>query len=154
MKMWSMWCRALVGAWLVALGASLELYDQLPADEVYYQDENDIDTGPSGNSLPSISDVMMRRLLKAWPMQRFADVTNGVHSIPMEGGPGGLEHPQLAFTEPKAFKASVYKRLSEVYRAPASGLARPQQKWKIKKGKALGSQMVCYFKLCAFRSPQ
>ncbi|XP_049873434.1 uncharacterized protein LOC126371981 [Pectinophora gossypiella] len=57
-------------------------------------------------------------------------------------------------------KDGVVKRLTNVLRGSGTNIGfkgmdyyRPQQKWKIKKGKALGSQMVCYFKLCAFRSP-
>ncbi|KAL0883483.1 hypothetical protein ABMA27_016851 [Loxostege sticticalis] len=160
--MWSVWWRAMVGALLVALGASLELYDTLPAtDDLLYQDL-DKDTGPSDKMpLPRVNDVVMRKLFKALQMQRLGAVRipnrphpQYPHPLPLEEVDQQVDHAP----DSKLFKSSVFKRLAEVFGSSnpaqrALDAARLQQKWKIKKGKSLGSQMVCYFKLCAFRSP-
>ncbi|KAL4707969.1 hypothetical protein ACJJTC_010585 [Scirpophaga incertulas] len=154
------WCRALLSLLLVALGAALEQYDELPAlDDVVFEDDNDIDTGPpiAEKPLPLhlTKDVMLYRILKALQLQdapRYQPASSA-------NGPQYDENERRKGIESYAAKASVFKRFSGVYgsmnlayRTPAS-VRRPQQKWKIKKGKVIGSQMVCYFKLCAFRSP-
>ncbi|XP_031765972.1 uncharacterized protein LOC116413098 [Galleria mellonella] len=149
---------------LVALGAAVEVYDEpTPGDvdiDMAYQEDNDIDTGPIVEKLhdrPLISakDVLMYQLLRElqgrdarsrllyrtnWHKDKNA-VSQG-RNVPISLSNKDPVHKRLT---------SILGRFSEENKNPES--TRPQQKWKIKKGKAIGSQMVCYFKLCAFRSP-
>ncbi|KAM3962690.1 uncharacterized protein ACR2FA_003320 [Aphomia sociella] len=150
---------------LVALGAAVEVYDEpSPAEldmDVAYQEDNDIDTGPTierlrERQLPSMNDVLLYRLVKELQARdaraRLLYRTNGREVE------NAVNHAQRTVYSPINIKDSIHKRLSGTAlsfrgnnKTPES--IRPQQKWKIKKGKAIGSQMVCYFKLCAFRSP-
>ncbi|KAI5639114.1 hypothetical protein NE865_08314 [Phthorimaea operculella] len=162
-----------VALWaLLATAATLELYDEVPpeANPPSYQDENFIDTGGAvkyentetnkngGPSLALAKDVLLYRLIQSlhkdplhaskyrsdWQPEKYEQHHHNVIRS---------THPSEDFS-----KDAMVKRLTHAFRGERSlGFRsldqmysyRPQQKWKTKKG----SQMVCYFKLCAFRSP-
>ncbi|XP_060803407.1 uncharacterized protein LOC132902436 [Amyelois transitella] len=128
---------------LVSMGAAVELYDVRPedVDDLAYQEVNDIDTGAFRADTPDriVEDVMLSRILDA--ISRDQLTTKLKSNYP---------EPRMLEQQFTPDMKAVFKRFPAALRSQP---IRPQQKWKIKKGKALGSQMVCYFKLCAFRSP-
>ncbi|XP_063536169.1 uncharacterized protein LOC134745954 [Cydia strobilella] len=135
-----MMCHSRLGAvWvLLATAAAVELYELAPEfdNDLMYQDVNDIDKGPlrhlhaDDTETTRLNDLLLFRLIKH---RRGLRTEHRMH----KDAPTG-EIPMLA-------GSNMAKRFF-------SGL-RSQQRWKSKKGKVIGSQMVCYFKLCAFRNP-
>ncbi|XP_063383609.1 uncharacterized protein LOC134669923 [Cydia fagiglandana] len=137
-----MMCHSRLGAvWvLLAAAAAVDLYEMSPEfdNELMYQDVNDIDTGPPlRHLLPDdtettrLNDLLLFRLIKSHLRGSRTE-----HRMQKDAPTGDI--PMLG-------DSNVAKRFF-------LGV-RPQQRWKSKKGKVIGSQMVCYFKLCAFRNP-
>ncbi|XP_063624493.1 uncharacterized protein LOC134796329 [Cydia splendana] len=138
-----MMCHSRLGAvWvLLAAAAAVDLYELPPEfnNELMYQDANDIDTdtGPLRHLLPDdtettrLNDLLLFRLIKSH--LRGLRTEHRMHKDAPTGDIPMLGDSNMA----KRFFLGV----------------RPQQRWKSKKGKVIGSQMVCYFKLCAFRNP-
>ncbi|XP_053610027.1 uncharacterized protein LOC128675004 [Plodia interpunctella] len=128
---------------LVSLGAAVEVFDAA-ADPTAAQDNNiDSDLFRESDALMQnvfTFDQIVNRLLEG-----FAREQDNM----MPHYKSNRIDFQVASNFPIEYK-EVMKRLPSALRSQP---VRPQQKWKIKKGKALGTQMVCYFKLCAFRSP-
>ncbi|XP_047991331.1 uncharacterized protein LOC125230266 isoform X2 [Leguminivora glycinivorella] len=138
-----MMCHSRLGAvWvLLAAAAAVELYDFSPEvdSEIMYQDTNDIDTGPLRPLHPDdtdttrLNELLLFKLIKSHLRGLRTD-----HRMHKDAPTGDI--PMLGDSN-----SNLVKRFfSNV---------RPQQRWKSKKGKVIGSQMVCYFKLCAFRNP-
>ncbi|XP_061715654.1 uncharacterized protein LOC133523947 [Cydia pomonella] len=136
-----MMCHSRLGAvWvLLAAAAAVDLYELAPEfdNELMYQDSKDIDTGPlrhlrrDDTETTRLNDLLLFRLIKSHLRGLRTD-----HRIHKDAPTGDI--PMLG-------DSNMAKRFF------LSG--RPQQRWKSKKGKVIGSQMVCYFKLCAFRNP-
>ncbi|CAK1579894.1 unnamed protein product [Parnassius mnemosyne] len=156
---------------LVVVGNTLEVYDdQAPRsldDQVMYQEYSDLDTGPLAAD-QKIGNAMIRGytlrepeengavlLYKIMQGSRLRDEFPGQYYRSI---PESVDYIELSPKTPGTVdtKMTVTKRLTDVIKQRETKNAyksnnryRPQQKWKTKKG----SQMICYFKLCTFRSP-
>ncbi|CAH0669736.1 unnamed protein product [Chilo suppressalis] len=151
------WCRGLVGLMLVAVGAAIEMYYELPArnaaEDLDYQNYNDVYTLPLSveqklSPKAADQDVMMYKILRMLQMDSPEYYSNRIPEIrdsrnQVTDFSGGM----------------VMKRLSGFVSRPERFRFRPQfrsaddsQKTK-KEGKPIGSNQICYFKLCSFAPP-
>ncbi|KAJ2948869.1 hypothetical protein O0L34_g5796 [Tuta absoluta] len=166
-----------VALWaLLTTAATLELYDEVPLEvnPPIFQDENFIDNrGASkyesaevnkngGPYLALAKDVLLYRLIQSLQKDPLHASTHRSDWQPEKYEPHHHNVIRSISASEDFSKDAMVKRLTHAFRGERSlsfrsldqmYSYRPQQKWKIKKGKSLGSQMVCYFKLCAFRSP-
>ncbi|XP_073955805.1 uncharacterized protein [Choristoneura fumiferana] len=133
--------KLLSAAWLLlAAAVAVELYDEVPPADVdndtLYQDMNAVpsvqhEEGERGGRLQDL--LMIYRLIKSQLREEIqATERRASHDF-----------REMDFLDAN----SLAKRI------PPANRPRPQQRWKTKKGRGMGPQMVCYFKLCAFRNP-
>ncbi|CAG5038309.1 unnamed protein product [Parnassius apollo] len=163
---------ATIWAALVVVGNTLESYDDQPPpsfdDQVIYQEYSDLDTVPLAvdqkignamkrgyNTLREPDENTAVLLYKIIQGSRLRDEFPGQYYRPISES---VDYVELSPKTPETVdtKMMVTKRLTNVNKRREANNAyksnsryRPQQKWKAKKG----SQMICYFKLCTFRSP-
>ncbi|XP_012545190.1 uncharacterized protein LOC105841516 [Bombyx mori] len=135
---------------LLAMRAGAQVYDEgilTDVDSVNLLDENYIDTGHTAfKGEDPVKELLMYKML-----QTLATSGTDRPDVRTRSNWSVLDlklNPTSSESEER-----VSKRREKNEKGRKTYPARPQPKWKIKKGKVVGSQMVCYFKLCAFRPP-